>query len=294
MNEPMITGALQKTSQLTGTISGEQMLTGEVSPTAVLEGNMSAAYGTQGPPGPRGEQGPKGETGETGPQGERGPQGEKGLKGDKGDPGADGHTPERGVDYLTPEDMEDLRFHILYKWPTYVESDGASYIDTGFIPDKDSRVVCNVEFENKGVTEYLFGARASSSAQRFTFYIASGKYTSGYYSQTKAGGVQISGPFEIDKDKAIVNLNGELAMEHTTTTPFTCPCTMTVFALNTKGTKSSYAKAVLYDMQIYDNDVLVRDFIPCFNNCLGEYGLYDRLNDRFYRNLGTGALTGDL
>ena len=221
-----------------------------------------------------------------------GPAGNQGLP---GVPGEDGHTPIRGVDYFTPEDIEAMRFQVLYKWPTYVESDGASYIDTGFIPDQDTRVVCNVEFTTKGATEYLFGARASSSAQRFTFYIASAKYNSGYYSQTKtfAADVMYTDPLVIDKNRGVITLNGEAVMEHTTTTAFVCPCTMTVFALNTKGTKSSYAKAKLYSMQIYDNDVLVRDFIPCFNNCLGEYGLYDRLNDRFYRNLGTGTLSGE-
>ena len=43
--------------------------------------------------------------------------------------------------------------------------------------------------------------------------------------------------------------------------------------------------------QIYDNDILVRDFVPCIN-AEGEYGLYDFVNSQFYGNVGTGSFTG--
>ena len=76
--------------------------------------------GAVGPQGPQGDKGVKGDTGATGatgpqgetgavgpqgPQGETGPQGDKGDKGDKGDTGSDGHTPEKGVDYFTPDEL---------------------------------------------------------------------------------------------------------------------------------------------------------------------------------------------
>ena len=64
--------------------------------------------------GDRGEQGPQGIQGETGPQGPQGEQGiqgvqgEKGDKGDKGDNGADGYTPQKGIDYWTEEDKQEI------------------------------------------------------------------------------------------------------------------------------------------------------------------------------------------
>lgn len=63
------------------------------------------------PKGEKGDEGPKGDTGERGPQGIQGPKGDKGDQGDRGpagEKGADGHTPVKGVDYFTPEDIAEL------------------------------------------------------------------------------------------------------------------------------------------------------------------------------------------
>lgn len=46
----------------------------------------------------------------------------------------------------------------------------------------------------------------------------------------------------------------------------------------------------LYSCQIYDNGVLVRDYVPC-KNPAGVVGLYDLVNSKFYGNAGTGAFT---
>ena len=197
------------------------------------------------------------------------------------------------VDFLP---VEELRNKLLFKPAEYIEGDGASYIDTEFVPGSNTRVVCRALFANNGVTEYLFGARASSSAQRFSLYIGSAKYNSGFYGGTKtfAADVMYTEPITIDKNRGVITLAGEESIDHAVTTAFECPCTMTVFAVNTKGAKSAYSTAKIYNMQIYDDDVMVRDFVPCFNCVLGEYGLFDRLNDKFYRNRGTGIFGGEL
>ena len=52
--------------------------------------------------GPQGEQGIQGPKGDTGPKGETGPQGPQGIQGEPG------HTPIKGVDYFTQEDINSL------------------------------------------------------------------------------------------------------------------------------------------------------------------------------------------
>ncbi len=53
-------------------------------------------------PGPKGDTGPQGEPGPTGADGAQGPQGPQGPA------GADGYTPQRGVDYWTSADVEEV------------------------------------------------------------------------------------------------------------------------------------------------------------------------------------------
>lgn len=52
-----------------------------------------------------------------------------------------------------------------------------------------------------------------------------------------------------------------------------------------------YNSSKLYSCQMYYNNVLVRDFIPCYRNSDNEVGLYDLVNNVFYTNQGTGAFT---
>ena len=66
--------------------------------------------GSQGEPGPQGPQGAKGDTGAAGPQG---------LPGEKGEKGDPGRTPERGVDYYTPDDKAEMVAAVLAALPVY-------------------------------------------------------------------------------------------------------------------------------------------------------------------------------
>lgn len=58
----------------------------------------------KGDKGDRGEQGIQGEKGDKGEQGEQGIQGKKGDKGD---------TPQKGIDYFTPEEIQGIKSNIL-------------------------------------------------------------------------------------------------------------------------------------------------------------------------------------
>lgn len=63
-----------------------------------------------------------------------------------------------------------------------------------------------------------------------------------------------------------------------------------LFAENYTGKAQSFSKYRLYSFQIYDNDVLVRDFVPCVHTD-GTVGLYDSVTKEFYTNAGSGVFT---
>lgn len=50
--------------------------------------------------------------------------------------------------------------------------------------------------------------------------------------------------------------------------------------------------AKLYSCKMYNNDTLVRDFVPVKRISDNVYGLWDKVNKVFYKNAGTGAFTG--
>ena len=45
----------------------------------------------------------------------------------------------------------------------------------------------------------------------------------------------------------------------------------------------------LYSCKIYNNEKIIRNFIPCYRKTDGVVGVYDLVEKKFYTNLGTGT-----
>ena len=75
----------------------------------------------------------------------------------------------------------------------------------------------------------------------------------------------------------------------------TCPYTLYLFGLHRANSLPSKNPLKIYSCKIYDGDTLVRDYIPCkqTDNGTTAYGLYDKVNSKFYGNAsGKGAFNG--
>ena len=60
-----------------------------------------------------------------------------------------------------------------------------------------------------------------------------------------------------------------------------------LFCTNTNDSPLVFAKMNLYTCKIYDNDKIVRNYIPCVNPS-GKAGLFDLVESKFYENKGSG------
>lgn len=177
-----------------------------------------------------------------------------------------------------------------YKRLEYIRSSGTQYIDSGFIPNQDTRVYAECVFAIASSTQALFGCRVSSSSRQFQFVSQGGYYRTDYnttinsFSSTDYG----TAKFYIDKDKNVTDLNGDVSYTHTYAA-FTCPGNMYIFATNNNGSVYGLATATLYKLKVWDNGTLVRDYIPCETDT-GEVGLWDDVNSRFYASATTTDL----
>lgn len=71
------------------------------------------------------------------------------------------------------------------------------------------------------------------------------------------------------------------------TATFSSTHNLYIGAMNNGGTPNFYTTDVKYELvQIYDNGVLVRDYIPAMQN--GISGLYDKVEQKMYGNSGAG------
>ena len=178
-----------------------------------------------------------------------------------------------------------------YTLLSYIESSGTQYIDTGFMPNQDTRVVCNCDYVATSSASWLFGVRVSSGQSAFAFLAYSNKFRTDYAnSYDKYFSADITNVSRIDKNKGTTIVNGTETIVDTYTA-FDGQYNLALLAINTAGTISGYSVAKIYSCQIYDNGTLVRDYVPCIN-ASGEFGLYDKVNSQFYGNAGSGAFTG--
>ena len=65
-----------------------------------------------------------------------------------------------------------------------------------------------------------------------------------------------------------------------------------LFARGNAGNIERKSKCRIYRAKIWDDGVLLRDFVPALENATEEVGMYDIVNNVFYRNVGTGVFIG--
>jgi hypothetical protein len=174
----------------------------------------------------------------------------------------------------------------------YIKSSGTQHINTKFVPNSNSRVVVTVKFDSDPTTHAgLFGSRTGTKEQFWCYYRYNDFTFAARYGTNPD--IKISAkPKEknvVEMDRNTLVVNGEVVEGSAQT--FAGPYELYLFSVNQSGATQNTASFRLYSCRIYDNNVLVRDYLPC-RNPENEVGLYDTVTEEFYGNAGEGAFDG--
>lgn len=187
---------------------------------------------------------------------------------------------------------DDEAQEIVYTQVEYIQSDGSQYINTGFTPDNNTKVIADVQFLATPTDHAaVFGARSSNTLQYWLYYSYSSKAYAYRYGATNTNytvKLDATTRATVTTDANVLTVNGTTATA--TAATFTAPCNMTLFAINNEGSLQYQNSLRMYSCQIYDNGTLVRDFVPCIND-VGVAGLYDKVNGVFYADAAGGTFT---
>lgn len=194
------------------------------------------------------------------------------------------------------ESKEKLYLPEEYTQLEYIESSGTQYIDTGFKPNQNSGVETLVEtYDTNVLYNNPFGVRNENREQFFvgiqtnpqgnnnseTWFLRYG--TQHYISEF---GIKY-GQNHIIVNKNIYTINGDSYTFNSTI--FQSSNNMYLFACNNNGeTNDREMRGKMYYFKLYDNDVLIRNMIPCIRKSDNVVGMYDTVNNLFYENSGTG------
>lgn len=177
--------------------------------------------------------------------------------------------------------------HILpggYTRLEYIESSGTQYIDTGV--SAKTGIESTIEFAYTKVPSDAVMLGARKSGNRFYLVHYYGSFTIGYGEYYTTGVKATAGTKYAIESALLLNvqsmyINGEEAIFKGLSNSLDLGLNLYLFGLNYDGTVNYRSSARCYSCKIYDNSVLVRDFVPCIDPN-GVYGMYDVVGRQFY------------
>ena len=180
----------------------------------------------------------------------------------------------------------------------YIQNTGTSTINTNFIPNTNTRVVCEMECTNTSKNyPRLFGAGAWNGNNGINIAYqndgGSKNIHIGWFGSTSWSYYTSA---TIDTNKHTYDLNkNEFYRDNTFVGSTTYSSTITasyplgIFCYingSTPGSSSYWGQehfvGKMYSCQIYDNGTQVRDLVPCIRDNDDTVGVYDIVNDVFY------------
>ena len=176
-----------------------------------------------------------------------------------------------------------------------IRATGTQYVLTDFVPTETANVMANFKFDAIADAQAIFGARQAAYKRSFAVLHT---YDNGYrfdYCDWLENSHR-----RADYERHVVNayssgleVDGSrfVTVPDESKWPFTTPCPLAVFGLNTAGTVGAFAKGVCRDVKAWrvagQENTRVLDLLPAMKN--GEVGFYNKCDGKFYGNSGTGA-----
>ena len=180
-----------------------------------------------------------------------------------------------------------------YTQVEYIESTGTQYIDTGIKPTNNTKI--DITYSSNSFNHFLFGSRKNISGddqQRFIIYLALGSgetkaRLNPQYANTNypnIGNATVGTKYNVVMDSNGVLQDG-VSVQSFSSATFTGEYNLVLFGNNTAGTVTG-GENTIYAVKLYDNNTLVRNFVPAQTVINGETvnGMYDTVNNRFYKD----------
>jgi hypothetical protein len=183
------------------------------------------------------------------------------------------------------------RLPVGYTEVEYIENTGTSYVNTNYYPNQDTRIVAEMQVVTFNDFGRLWGAGNHNTANTISCdYVDSGNIFEvswgGYTGWAQYSVTSNYNKHTYDWNKNSFYIDGTL-LDSKTYTSFTCSNKLGIFNVLESGdvptsNTGRYFYGKLYSFKIYDNDTLVRDFVPTKRDSDNKYGLYDLITDTFY------------
>lgn len=173
----------------------------------------------------------------------------------------------------------------------YLESSGTQYIDTGYKLDSKKKISIGFSVSSNQESKVPCGVYDGTNWTYVVYTFGSnGLVTFNNSTQNNLGSFN-SGRHDlvVDYKNLTYTYDGTSSTLTGTTRDYTL--NLILFGRNNKGTADALFNGLkVYYFKEYDNDVLVRDFIPVLDNS-GRPAMYDQVSGQLFYNQGSGEFT---
>jgi len=188
-----------------------------------------------------------------------------------------------------------------YQRVEYIESTGTQYIDTGYVNSSDNnpyKIEIDFKLESLSNDGFVFGT-ARNTGNQYSFIFGYNLSDNAWiFSRLGSSGSGIRfGTPDTSRHTIKYVFNEGLyfdgVLESTTveqaSTSISSNKNIGLFARIRGTTPNAYSNIRMYSCKFYESEnILVRDFVPCYRKSDNVAGLYDVVNNEFYTNSGTG------
>ena len=185
-----------------------------------------------------------------------------------------------------------------YQEVEYLQSAGTQYLEIDYIASSNTITKGSFQLDDVDTGLMLFGSRISSATngRGYAFHWGGDNKPYSYYNTYNRGGTAALTTTQIDllkhtfeKNKNKLYIDNNIIHTHSNQPAFVTPYKMIIFGCNTNGKVGLIAKAKIFDLKFYDNNVLRANLVPCYRKSDNVRGMYDLVENKFYTNKGTGT-----
>lgn len=170
----------------------------------------------------------------------------------------------------------------------YLEATGTQYIDLGYPLGYENKVVVDIYSTRMTTSHFIFGD-ATTTTRGFTLEVNTGNSLC-RFGNTSNNTAKYKDERQLwISDYNGIDINGTHYPWSATPTDFTTEGNVFLCAVrNASGAAQYFYRGKIYSCQIYENDVLIHDYIPCFNTENRRPCMYDTITGIELYNQGTG------
>ena len=172
---------------------------------------------------------------------------------------------------------------------SYLQCTGTQYIDTGLTYDKTYYYTVDCEIDNENGNQMFgmyYGYAHGVDVWGGVYQVATDNYN--IINTDIPAGQRVN--IIIDQSTKTMDIN---SFSHTFTGDFypmssVYPVLLGAYWSSWSNTLSGYGKGKIYSFKYYENGLLLRDMIAVIRQSDNKPGMWDKVNEQFYTNQGTG------